>query len=66
MIEILIVGILLMFMLGYTGKIDANKFLKDNSNYFNILREDDYDFLVRSRYGDSVDPDRGNLKKDLR
>lgn len=57
MIEIFVVGVLLVFLLRYTGKIDTNKFFKDNSNYFNILREEDYDFLVRSRYGDTIDPD---------
>ena len=32
MIEIIIAGLLLFFVLSYTGKISGNQFLKDNSD----------------------------------
>lgn len=55
--EILIVGIIILFILEYNRKIDTNKFIKDNKQYFRALKEDDYDFLVKAKYGDKVEPD---------
>jgi len=55
MIEIGIIGLLLVFILFAQGKIDGNKFIKDNEKLFKLLKEDDYDFLVAARYGDGVD-----------
>lgn len=57
MIEIILLGIIIFFLLSYTGRVDGNQFLRDNKEVFNIIREEDYDFLVRSKYGDTVDPD---------
>ena len=54
--EIGIVGILLVIIFLVQGKIDGNKFIKDNEKVFKLLKEDDYDFLVSARYGDQVDP----------
>lgn len=56
MIEIGVIGLLLVVILLVQGKIDGNKFIKDNEKLFKLLREDDYDFLVAARYGDGVDP----------
>lgn len=58
MIEIIIAGLLLFFLLSYTGKISGNQFLKDNSNFFKAVKELDYNFLVRSKYGDTVDAEQ--------
>lgn len=57
MIEIIIVGSILFFILSYTGRINGKQFLRDNKGFFNVVRELDYDFLVKSKYGDTVDPD---------
>jgi len=54
--EIAIVGVLLIIIFMVQGKIDGNKFIKDNEKVFKLLREDDFDFLVSARYGDQVDP----------
>jgi len=56
MIEIGVIGVLLIVVLFVQGKIDGNKFIKDNERLFQLLREDDYDFLVAARYGDQADP----------
>lgn len=56
MIEIGVIGLLMIVILFAQGKIDGNKFIKDNEKLFKLLREDDYDFLVAARYGDGVDP----------
>jgi len=55
--EVLIFGGIILFVLVYNKTIDTKKFAKDNSKLFNLLRESDYDFLVRMKYGDKVDPD---------
>ena len=57
MIEIGIIGLLLVVILFVQGKIDGNKFIKDNERMFKLLKEDDYDFLVAARYGDQADPE---------
>jgi len=54
--EIFIIGVIVIFILVYNKTIDGQKFIKDNEKYFNLLREDDFDFLVSARYGDQVDP----------
>ena len=56
MVEIVVVGAIIIFVLIYNNTIDKNKFIADNEKYFNILREEDYDFLVYARYGEDVDP----------
>lgn len=55
--EILLIGLLILFVLEYNKKINTNKFIKDNEQYFKILKEDDYDFLVKAKYGDKIVPD---------
>ena len=54
MIEIFIVGAVLLFIFFYTGRINAGKFVSDNKGVFDILKEDDYEFLLRAKYGDLV------------
>ena len=54
--EIVIVGIILIFLFSYIGAINFNKFVNDNKVVFEKLKEDDYDFLVTSKYGDKVNP----------
>jgi len=56
-IEILIIGIIVIFIMAYTGRINTNKFLADNEVYFSKLKEDDWDFYVRAKYGDGVSAD---------
>ena len=56
-IEIIAIGILVLFLMAYTGRINTNKFLMDNEVYFRKLKEDDWDFYVKAKYGDGVSPD---------
>ena len=58
MIEIFIFGVLILTVFIVNGQIDTNKFIKDNKRAFNLLREDDYDFLVAAKYGDGLDADK--------
>ena len=55
--EIIIAIAIIVFVLFYNKTIDGKKFVTDNEKFFQILRENDYDFLVYSRYGDDVDVD---------
>ena len=52
--EILLVGILLFIILSANGFINPNKFIQDNQDIFMKLKESDYDFLVKAKYGDGL------------
>ena len=54
MIEIFVIGAILLFIFIYTGKINTSKFVDDNKDVFNLLKESDYEFLLRAKYGDLV------------
>lgn len=56
--EVLIFGVIIVFVLAYNKTIDGKRFISDNQDIFNRLREEDYDFLVHAKYGDNVDPDQ--------
>lgn len=55
--EILIIGVIVIYILQKNNKVDTAKFIKDNGNWIKKFKEEDYDFLVRSKYGESADPD---------
>ena len=55
--EILVIGIVSFIVLTVNGYIKPNKFIQDNQDIFMKLKEDDYDFLVRAKYGDGLDSD---------
>lgn len=54
--EIFILGIVIFFLLNYSGRINTRRFIDDNQDIFLKLKEDDYDFYVQAKYGDQVDP----------
>ena len=64
---ILLVGIIVVFVMLYTGKINSNKFVEDNKEIFDILKEIYYEFLLYAKYGDRVyDPEKvymGRIKR---
>lgn len=53
-IEILIVGILLFTLIFYNGLVDTSKFFGQNNGIFAALQEKDYEFLLRTKYGERV------------
>lgn len=53
-IEILLVGIIIFFLLIYTGAISTSKFFGENKGIFELLQEKDYEFLLRAKYGERV------------
>jgi len=56
-IEIGIIAVIIVFVMSYTGRLDLNKLFADNEMLFRKLKEEDWDFYVRSKYGDGVSPD---------
>ena len=64
MIEILLIGIIVIFVFIYTGRISTKRFVADNKDIFYILKESDYEFLLYAKYGDRVyDPDQVFMKR---
>lgn len=62
--EILLVGIIIIFILIYNNVISTKVFLGDNQKYFDLLKEKDYEFLLRAKYGDRViDPESVFMKR---
>ena len=55
--EILIIGVILFIILSVNNYVKPTKFITDNSDIFMKLKEEDFDFLVKIRKGDGVDPD---------
>lgn len=56
-LEILTIGIIAFVVLTVNGYIKPNKFIQDNQDIFMKLKEEDYDFLVKAKYGDGLDAD---------
>ena len=56
-IEVVIVAVIIFGVMTFTGRLELNKLFADNEMLFRKLKEDDWDFLVRERFGDRVSPD---------
>ncbi len=56
-IEILIIGIIIFTIMVASGAINLNKFVIDNEALFRKIKESDWDFLVKARYGNNSSPD---------
>jgi Flp pilus assembly protein TadB len=54
--EIALLAGIILFIMAYNGNIDTNKFIDDNEMLFRRLKEDDWDFYVKAKYGDTVNP----------
>lgn len=52
--EILIIGLILFVILEANNVVSGNRFVKDNEKYFDLLKEKDYEFYLRSKYGDQI------------
>jgi len=55
--EFAIVVLIMVFVLSYSGAISTKKLYEDNKKLFAMLKEKDYDFLIKARYGGDADPD---------
>ena len=61
--EIVIVGLIIYFIFEYNKFLSTSKFINDNKQYFAFLKEDDYEFLLKAKYGDKVDPEKAFMKR---
>lgn len=62
-IEIIIIAILIFIVLAYNGQLSLKEFISDNFYIFRKLKEDDWEFYVRSKYGDSANADNLFIKR---
>ena len=53
-IEIILIAVIIFFVLIYTNKINAKDVLNGSSNFADIFKEKDYEFLLLAKYGDKV------------
>ena len=53
--EFIIIAAIILFILEYSKRIDTRKFIGDTEPYFRVLMEDDYEFLLRVKYGIDID-----------
>lgn len=53
--EFIFIAIILIAIFEYNNKISTSKFFQDAQPYFKFMMEDDYEFLVKVKYGDKVD-----------
>ena len=53
-IEIIFIGVIVFFLMIYTGAISTSKFFGENKGIFEALQEKDYEFLLRAKYGERV------------
>lgn len=53
-IEIIIIAVILFVMAEYTGLVSTKRLITDNKDLVYKLKEVDYDFLLKARYGDDV------------
>ena len=56
-IEIIIIAVIVFVIMTIGGQININQMISDNQMLFLKLKESDWDFFVRARYGNSVNPD---------
>ncbi len=55
LLEVIILGVILFVLLQYNGTISTSKFINDNQDVFMKIKESDFDFYAKARYGDSID-----------
>ena len=56
-IEIIIIAIIVFLIMTLGGQININQMISDNQMLFLRLKESDWDFFVRAKYGNNVNPD---------
>ncbi len=56
-IEIIIIAVIVFLVMTAGGQININELISDNQMLFLRLKESDWDFYVRARYGNGANPD---------
>ncbi len=56
-IEIIIIAVIIFIIMTVGGQININQMISDNQMLFMKLKESDYDFYIRAKYGNNVNSD---------
>ena len=56
-IEIIIIAIIIFFVMSYNGQLSFKELINDNFYLFRKMKEDDWDFYVRAKYGENENSD---------
>ena len=56
-IEIIIIALIIFVVMTVGGQININQLISDNQMLFLRLKENDYDFYLRAKYGNNVNTD---------
>ena len=62
-VEIIIIAILIFLVMSYNGQVSLKELINDNFYLFRKLKEDDWDFYVRAKYGDTSVSDNIFIKR---
>ncbi len=62
-VEIIILAVIIFFVMTYNGQLSLKQLINDNFSTFTKLKEDDWDFYCRAKYGDNVNPDNIFIKR---
>lgn len=62
-VEIIILAVIIFFVMTYNGQLSLKQLINDNFSTFTKLKEDDWDFYCRAKYGDNVNPDNIFVKR---
>ena len=62
-VEIIIIAILIFVVMTYNGQLSFKDLISDNLHIFRKLKESDWDFYVRAKYGDNVNADNIFIKR---
>ena len=56
-IEVVVLALIILVVMQYIGGFSINNFVDDNSVYFRRLKESDFEFYAKAKYGDAVNID---------
>lgn len=56
-VEIILLAGIIFFVMTYNGQLSFKQLIDDNFMLFTKLKEEDWDFYCRARYGDNINPD---------
>ncbi len=55
LIMFVVIGVILVIITVVNNKIDRKKFIQEITPYFGFLKEKDYEYLLKLKYGDEID-----------
>ena len=56
-VEVIIVAVIVFGMMTITGQLSISQLISDNQLLFLRMKEKDWDFYVRAKHGNNMNPD---------